>query len=411
MKNKNGFISMTLVYSFLIVFLFLLLAILKIYSENNKFLMTIDEMVNNDLESIRLTRSNLITIILQDNVPFNSDRIDLNAIAGGDIGNGNGLYYTDDSSITDENNDGLTNRIYYFRGNVLNNYVLVKNNNTCWRILRTNEDGSIRMVYYGEAENDQCPTPSAIKDRENNVISTEYNKNSYDDGENKKYVGYMFGFNKNEYYDDETLVVCHDSPRCESTVKRELDLWYEREFHDKKLNSLLANAIFCTNREGEGTGNVWSFRKVKTRSFRCVNEEDRITLSRFSPVHGGYSDIANSLYYPIGLLTAPDVYFAGGDTDTFNSDYYLNYLENAWTMTPYGMNSGNAQVLRVEKASGKKNKLTPTNVTQYNVNPTEKILLYPVISLKSTVKVLGGSGLFANPYVVGVEEEEGEGNE
>ena len=51
MKNKNGFISMTLVYTFLILFLFVMLAILKTYSRNNKVLTTFSERINNDLRT------------------------------------------------------------------------------------------------------------------------------------------------------------------------------------------------------------------------------------------------------------------------------------------------------------------------------------------------------------------------
>ena len=50
MKKRNGFISMTLVYSFLILFLFIMLAILKTYSRNNKILTAFSEKINNDLK-------------------------------------------------------------------------------------------------------------------------------------------------------------------------------------------------------------------------------------------------------------------------------------------------------------------------------------------------------------------------
>lgn len=44
--KKNGFVSMTLVYAFLIVFLFLMLAILDAYSEQNRYKSAIDEKIN-----------------------------------------------------------------------------------------------------------------------------------------------------------------------------------------------------------------------------------------------------------------------------------------------------------------------------------------------------------------------------
>ena len=44
--NKKGFISMTLVYTFLVLFLFLMLSVMHAYSEKNKFLDTIDDKID-----------------------------------------------------------------------------------------------------------------------------------------------------------------------------------------------------------------------------------------------------------------------------------------------------------------------------------------------------------------------------
>ena len=44
--KKNGFVSMTLVYTFLILFLFLMLAVLNAYTQQNKYLETIDSKID-----------------------------------------------------------------------------------------------------------------------------------------------------------------------------------------------------------------------------------------------------------------------------------------------------------------------------------------------------------------------------
>ncbi|MBQ3142600.1 MAG: hypothetical protein IJB82_03755, partial [Bacilli bacterium] len=54
----------------------------------------------------------------------------------------NGLYYTE------ENTEG-NERVYFYRGTVENNYAVF--GNYCWRIVRTVEDGSVRLRYGGEA--------------------------------------------------------------------------------------------------------------------------------------------------------------------------------------------------------------------------------------------------------------------
>ena len=60
MKKKNGFISMTLVYTFLILFMFLMLAILRTYTEKDKFLQAINAQIDND---IGVAKGNRITVI------------------------------------------------------------------------------------------------------------------------------------------------------------------------------------------------------------------------------------------------------------------------------------------------------------------------------------------------------------
>ena len=68
----------------------------------------------------------------------------------------NGLYYTSNLSLTEDlNNDGIGERVYYYRGAVENNNV--RFGGYCWRIVRTNEDGTVRMRYNGEYKNGICP--------------------------------------------------------------------------------------------------------------------------------------------------------------------------------------------------------------------------------------------------------------
>lgn len=49
--NKKGFISTTLVYTLLVLYLFLILSILVSYSQKNKFIDTIRDSVQEDLRT------------------------------------------------------------------------------------------------------------------------------------------------------------------------------------------------------------------------------------------------------------------------------------------------------------------------------------------------------------------------
>lgn len=68
--------------------------------------------------------------------------------------NGKGLYLYNKSS-----NDA--NPIYYYRGDVDNNYVLL--NNHCFQIVRTTDTGGVKLIYSGKATNNKCNAISKDK--------------------------------------------------------------------------------------------------------------------------------------------------------------------------------------------------------------------------------------------------------
>ena len=113
-KGKNGFVSMALVYTFLVIFLFLMLAILRTYIEKDKFLEAINDQIDADINKDKQNRSYALSKLLEDNTPQEYDSLKLVKPASDDFGNGNGLYYINDITLTDENNDGKSGRIYFF---------------------------------------------------------------------------------------------------------------------------------------------------------------------------------------------------------------------------------------------------------------------------------------------------------
>ena len=125
--------------------------------------------------------------------------------------NGNGLYYTNE---TTEDNKG----IYYFRGNVENNYV--KFANILWRIIRINEDGSVRLI------------------TQDSVGTSKYNNN----GNDNAYVGYMYGTPGSSTY---ALTHANTNP---STMKTFLETWYEDTLLDYYDDKISYYAEFCVDR-------------------------------------------------------------------------------------------------------------------------------------------------------------------
>ena len=262
---------------------------------------------------------------------------------------------------------------YYFAGNVTNNYV--KFANKYWRIVRINEDNSVRLIYAGTSARDTAA-----------FISTSQKYNSSRD--NSAYVGYMY-----------TASQQHGT-RTNSSIKTVVDNWYA-----SNLNSysgyISKTAIYCNDRTvGEGT---WSatgsdfyyaaYTRLytnKTPTFTCSNANDRFTAST--------STGNGKLTYPIGLITMDEVYYAGGYTAN-NTRYYI--AQNAssgadywWTMSPYDW-LGYADIADVFYVGGS----SDTGYLIYDVvNMVSGVR--PVISLKSCVLASGGSGTASDPYTV-----------
>lgn len=90
--------------------------------------------------------------------------------------NGQGLYYTEDKNLT---YDGK--RIYFYRGKVDNNYVAIEN--SCYKIIRTDENNNVKLLYYGTYDKNKC------YEKEDGIGEYKYSNWEKDN----TYVGYMFG--------------------------------------------------------------------------------------------------------------------------------------------------------------------------------------------------------------------------
>ena len=263
---------------------------------------------------------------------------------------------------------------YYFAGQVTNNYV--KFANKYWRIVRINEDNSVRLIYAGTSASD---TAAFINTRQ--AYNSSYN--------NSAYVGYMY--TASQQYGTGT----------NSSIKTTIDNWYS-----SNLNSysgyISKTAIYCNDRTvGSGTwsatGSTFYYaarerlRTNKAPTFVCSNANDRFTASTTTG--------NGKLTYPIGLITADEISYAGGLYGTNNTSYYI--AQNAssgaswwWTMSPYYWysNVGSADVFYVGGSSN--------TGRLVNVGVDRTYGVRPVISLKSCVLASGGDGTASNPYTV-----------
>ena len=214
---------------------------------------------------------------------------------------------------------------YYFRGDVENNYVYFAG--FYWRIIRINGDGSIRMIYDGTSAHDNGESST---DRQ---IGTSQFNSSYDDN---AYVGFMYGTAGASAY-EETHANTNDS-----AIKTYLDSWYSANIKNTDYEQYVVDAIYCNDRKiqnGEGIGTETTLYLPFARlmylnepTFYCTLYNDKFTTST--------SNGNGKLQYPIGLITADELVYAGNRQKSALTYVSIGY--SFWTMTPAAYNFNNS---------------------------------------------------------------------
>lgn len=316
--------------------------------------------------------------------------------------NGKGVYFTTDISKTE---DGK--RVYYYRGNVNNNYLVFAD--YCFRIVRTNEGGSVKIRYSGSYTDGKCSeNGTSVK-----IGNSLYNKV----GNDNSYVGYMNGLNNSG---NSTSYENAHSNKYNSTIKTNIDNWYVNNILSKgdNVKNVVANTVYCNDRSGGnainaggtsysnkayGINNYFygtSRRIYKDYSslgadptFKCNQSNDKFTLSVDS---GGKKLFGNNkLTYPVALLTGDETSYAGL-TEEDNTSNYLYTKEYSWTMSPFDFYSPNSN-----NKHGYIWYITNTGAlsSTYLDDSTSGVGVIPVLSIVGTTKV-SGIGTSNNPYIV-----------
>ena len=297
---------------------------------------------------------------------------------------------------------------YYFRGAVKNNYVQFANK--CWRIVRVNGDGSIKLVLHNDntsSSSSPCSslnnsTTAAFAKYSRTTCTSAFNSSSKDNA----YIGFMYGATGASDY-----ASTHANTN-KSTILTNLETWYTNNL--ASYESKLADTIWCNDKStftkytsgstygtglGYGTNTTGygalnriyggSVASYASPSLICPNDNNGGKLSKFT-----VSDTTNgngNLTYKIGLLTADEIAFSGSIYGNYNNSSYLqeNVGDNYWwTISPYFFSGSGAGVWVV--GSGYLGYLYVGNTDG----------LRPAISLVSSTTISGGSGTSEDPYVV-----------
>ena len=271
--------------------------------------------------------------------------------------------------------------VYYYAGNTTNNWV--KFAGFYWRIIRTNADGSVRMLYSGTSHD----TTSGMIN-----TSTAFNSKS----NNPMYVGYMYGTSGS--------LVNNRTNTTNSTIKDKIDTWYTQNM-TSYTKYLSTTAVYCNDRTEQtsgtyNTGNTTFYYAPYARVY--TNYAPTYDCTEASDAFSG-SNTSAKLTYPIALMTADEIMRAGGKGKTSLTGpyawYYLNSANGSitgdtwwWLLSPYYWFGNYANVFYVGGSS------YPGYLGYNYVFGT--IGVRPAVSLKSCVKTSGGDGSASAPYTI-----------
>ena len=232
------------------------------------------------------------------------------------------------------------NKTYYFRGNPTNNYIKFAGKD--YRILRVNEDGTIRIML-----------TSSIGNKAFNSTYNTYDKMYYTNSE----------------------------------LKTVVDNWFTTNITGDNASKVVSGNYFCEAARVAYNGTDF---KLNTGSTKLTSKESYTPTFECTTDGNGKGVVTSK----VGLVTYDETIYAGGwyYVRGRSYPYYLNSGSSYWTMSPAGFvnmyNTANADVWYANSDG--------TNIYDY-VGTTHGVR--PVLNLSADTLV-SGSGTSANPYVV-----------
>ena len=181
----------------------------------------------------------------------------------------------------------------------------------------------------------------------------------------------------------------------ESNAKVKIDAWYKTNM--TSYTSKLEDTGFCNDRtyynfNSSGWNkdysnydkwlNFGSTQRLSNRklSLGCPRQLDKFSVST--------NNGNGALTYPVGMITAEEMAYAGGVIWQTNTSYYLYKGINNLFFSPYGFTVWGAAEFGLNSSG---------NFGYYSASPLGG---RPVVSLKQGIAVASGSGTSSSPYIV-----------
>ena len=250
-----------------------------------------------------------------------------------------------------------------------------------WRIIRTNADGSIKLLYAGTSP-----------DTEKAYIGMSEFNTTYDD---PMYAGYKYGTTGSL---ENNRLNTNDS-----TIKTYVDNWYKNNLiaYTKYLSK---DAVYCNDRN-LASGQTYSttsnfdyasWERIGTNkqpTYNCTNMRDAFSVNNTSA----------KLNYPIGLMSIDELSYAGGNSSTRLTAPYVWYYTNANGESSYGsLTFGSLSLVRWKDSYtlvwGINGSDSPGFLNGIHTGGLHAVR--PSVSLLSCNLISRGDGSANNPYVI-----------
>ena len=380
--------------------------------------------------------------ILIDN-PTVSTRTDFSKMYTSDT---TGTIYKQSSSTTsqmteDINGDGIGEDVYYYSGNHKKNWV--KFGDYYWRIIRINEDGSVRLLLTGTEYSvtvDVMSSSSVVPPSSYAFINSQANyvdNTGYCTDRHSMEAGYMYGISGS--------LDNNRKNTNSSNIKKVVDNWYKDKILSSYDKYVSKTAIYCADRSvGSGTytdnDDAFSYASYtrasnKTPTYKCggngtggLFESKQAVKDKFSvsKANGGNGDLT----YPIALMNADELVYAGAvyGYDNYGQNGYAWYsianptvgtnsngqtyipddcrIAGHWlTMSPsswVGDNGGcYASIITVNNSNNYGTQFVGGIYSGASADSTHPVR--PVLSIKACAKYANGDGSATNPYTITVD--------
>ena len=355
--------------------------------------------------------------------------------------------YEYNSSVFGTSSDASNDyKIYYYRGVLENtvstygsdgsaatypNYVILQagssraTTDTCWRIIRTTGSGGIKIIYNGKWTGSTCAnsqsnaqvTTLSFGLKGNSAKSTWYyninrvgytfnNTQSLQDSTTSTSTDTLFGSNSNLSVNNERSNIkkyiedtWYASNLANWTSKLEANAGYCNDrstFSDVSGSTTLTSIIPYTDTSDSGVyfgSNVRDTNQSgarKTPSLNCP----RSTVDLYRYVSGS-AGLSNQLKYPVSLITADEVSFAGSGWSSVtipnHANSFLRSGSKFWLLSPsIKFNSGAGVYGFMINVDG--------SLSRERVDTA--IGVRPVVSLAPGTMITGGSGIATDPWIV-----------